>query len=132
MSSDAGSATPVTSAESKKETQSASKRQKKSLGSFFKQPAAEMTSLSETEKIKAELNNYLHGPLADGESNPLKWWTIHEVNFPNISHLAKKYLCILKYTLRKSVQHCWKCSDMPKVSSETSYSEHVGLFDQKS
>ncbi|KAI7790592.1 putative zinc finger BED domain-containing protein 1-like [Triplophysa rosa] len=95
MPSDAGSATPVTSAESTKEAQSASKRQKKSLGSFFKKPAAEMTSLSETEKIEAELNNYLHGPLADGESNPLTWWKVHEVNFPNISRLAKKYLCIL-------------------------------------
>ncbi len=51
MPSDAGSATPVTSAESTKETQSASKRQKNSLGSFFKKPAAEMTRLSETEKI---------------------------------------------------------------------------------
>ncbi len=49
MSSDAGSTTPVTSAESTKEAQSASKRQKKSLGSFFKKPDAEMTSLSETE-----------------------------------------------------------------------------------
>ncbi len=50
MPSDAGSATPVTSAESTKETQSASKRQKKSLGSFFKQPAAEITSFSETRE----------------------------------------------------------------------------------
>lgn len=53
-----------------------------------------MTSLSETEKIEAELNNYLHRPLADGESNPLTWWKVHEVNFPNISRLVKKYLCI--------------------------------------
>lgn len=88
----AGSATPVTSAESTKEAQSAPKKQKKSLGSFFKKPAAEMTNLSETEKIDAELKNYLHGPLADGESNPLTWWKVHEVNFPNISRLAKKYL----------------------------------------
>lgn len=66
MPSDAGSSTPVTPSESTKEAQSASKRQKKSLGSFFEKPAAEMTTLSETENIEAELNNYLHGPLADG------------------------------------------------------------------
>ncbi|XP_067270785.1 E3 SUMO-protein ligase ZBED1-like [Pseudorasbora parva] len=93
--SDAGSATPGTSGESTKEAQSASKKQRKSLGSFFKKPAAEMTtSLSDTEKIEAELNSYLHGSLADSESNPLTWWKVHEVNFPNISCLAKKYLCI--------------------------------------
>ncbi len=108
----------VTSAESTKEAQSASKRQKNRLGSFYKKPAAEMTSLSETEKIEAELNNYLHEPLADGESNPLTWCKVHEVNFPNISHLVKKHPRH-KYTLREGVQRCCKCSDMPKVSSET-------------
>ncbi|XP_018956243.2 E3 SUMO-protein ligase ZBED1-like [Cyprinus carpio] len=54
MPSDAGSSTPVMSSESTKEAQSASKRQKKSLGSFFKKPAAEITTtLSKTEKIEA-------------------------------------------------------------------------------
>lgn len=58
MPSDAGSSTPVMSSESTKEAQIASKRQKKSLGSFFKKPAAEITTtLSKTEKIEAELNN---------------------------------------------------------------------------
>ena len=27
-------------------------------------------------------------------ANPLNWWQIHENEFPRISRLAKKYLCI--------------------------------------
>lgn len=71
------------------------KKQRKSLGGFFKQTAAVVsTRVSDTEKIEAELNSYLLGQVADSESNPLAWWTVHEVNFPLISCLAKKYLCI--------------------------------------
>ncbi|KAK0132046.1 Zinc finger BED domain-containing protein 1 [Merluccius polli] len=68
------------------------KKQRKSLGSFFKRKAATevSTSVSDTEKIEAELNSYLLGEVADSESNPLAWWKVHEVK----SRLVKKYLCI--------------------------------------
>ncbi|XP_013860009.1 zinc finger BED domain-containing protein 1 [Austrofundulus limnaeus] len=72
------------------------KKQRKSLGSFLKQEAAAdvSTSVSYTDRAEAELGSYLLGQLADSESDPLTWWKMHEVNFPLISQLAKKYLCI--------------------------------------
>ncbi|XP_024859016.1 E3 SUMO-protein ligase ZBED1-like [Kryptolebias marmoratus] len=71
------------------------KRHKKTLGSFFKRASsAEKTRLSDQEIIKVELNTYLQYPPADEESDPLAWWRLHEVNFPHVSQLAKKYLCI--------------------------------------
>ena len=74
------------------------KRPKKTLGSFFKRAAATDTpggvgGLSR-EIIQAELNSYLRCPPADSENDPLTWWKVHKVNFPQVSHLAKKYLCI--------------------------------------
>lgn len=72
------------------------KKQRKSLGSFLKQAAAAevSTSVSYSDRVEAELSSYLFGQLADSESDPLAWWKVHEVNFPLMSQLAKKYLCI--------------------------------------
>ncbi|KAJ8333738.1 hypothetical protein SKAU_G00410570 [Synaphobranchus kaupii] len=41
-----------------------------------------------------ELNIYLQTTEPDSETNPLEWWKQHEVNFPLVAMLAKKYLCI--------------------------------------
>lgn len=72
------------------------KKQRKSLGNFFKQAAAAEVSIivSYTEKIEGELSSYLVRQLADSGRNPLIWWKVHEKNFPVIGRLAKKYLCI--------------------------------------
>lgn len=72
------------------------KKQRKSLGSFFKKqsPSADALPLTERQKVQSELESYLMSPDADSESEPLEWWRLHEHNFPNMSKLVNKYLCI--------------------------------------
>ncbi|MBN3296944.1 ZBED1 protein, partial [Amia calva] len=66
---------------------------KKSLGSFFKASPAP-SSMVPSYAVEAELNSYLVSPTIDSEMNPLTWWLLHQVNFPHLSKLARKYLCI--------------------------------------
>ncbi len=71
------------------------KKQRKSLGSFFKKSCpTTSTGFSENEAAERELENYLLAPDADTEMDPLQWWKIHEKNFTRVSFLAKRYLCI--------------------------------------
>ncbi|XP_061918596.1 E3 SUMO-protein ligase ZBED1-like [Entelurus aequoreus] len=70
---------------------------KRSLGSFFKsRPSVPppSTTMQLEDAINAELNSYLITPTIDGEDNPLAWWRVHNVNFPWLSKLARKFLCI--------------------------------------
>ncbi|XP_063742455.1 E3 SUMO-protein ligase ZBED1-like [Eleginops maclovinus] len=77
------------------EPPSTSTKRKRSLGSFFKTKAVPASSTVQLEDIiKAELDNYLITPTIDGEQDPLAWWRVHNVNFPWLSKLARKYLCI--------------------------------------
>ncbi|XP_060774450.1 E3 SUMO-protein ligase ZBED1-like [Neoarius graeffei] len=71
-------------------------KQKRSLASFFKSKAvpASSSTVQLEDTIKAELDNYLITPTIDGEQDPLAWWRVHHVNFPWLSKLARKYLCI--------------------------------------
>ncbi|XP_074543295.1 E3 SUMO-protein ligase ZBED1-like [Halichoeres trimaculatus] len=80
------------------------KARKKTLASFFKSSAgadAAGTSVAEfdpvvqcRESVAAELNTYIYMPCIDQEEDPLKWWKCHKINFPWLSKLAQKYLCI--------------------------------------
>ncbi|XP_067236702.1 E3 SUMO-protein ligase ZBED1-like [Chanodichthys erythropterus] len=69
------------------------KKAKKSLGSFFKTSPAP-SSMVPSHAVEAELNSYLVSPTIDSEMDPLTWWRLHQVNFPHLSKLARKYLCI--------------------------------------
>ncbi len=71
-------------------------KEKRSLGSFFKSKAVPPPSstMQLEDAIKAELDNYLMTPTIDGEEDPLAWWRMHNVNFPWLSKLARKFLCI--------------------------------------
>lgn len=74
-----------------------SKKAKRSLGSFFKSSAAvppASTAVQLECAIEAEVNIYLMTPTIDGEEDPLAWWKVHRVNFPMLSKLARKFLCI--------------------------------------
>ncbi|KAK7938916.1 hypothetical protein WMY93_002242 [Mugilogobius chulae] len=73
--------------------QVAAKKPKKSLGSFLKGAVGEKTEVT-AERLLSELSSYMNSPPVDSESDPLLWWKIHTVNFPHISRLARKYLCI--------------------------------------
>ncbi|KAI5105043.1 zinc finger BED domain-containing protein 1-like, partial [Silurus meridionalis] len=70
------------------------KKARKSLGSFFKTTSAMPAALRLEEAIASELNSYLLSPSIDSEEDPLKWWRLHQINFPRMSRVAQKYLCI--------------------------------------
>ncbi len=44
--------------------------------------------------MEVELNNYMMSPTIDSEMDPLTWWQVHQVDFPHLKKLARKYLCI--------------------------------------
>ncbi|KAK3525164.1 hypothetical protein QTP86_019545, partial [Hemibagrus guttatus] len=70
------------------------KKARKSLGSFFKMTSAMPAALLLEEAIASEFNSYLLSPSIDSEEDPLKWWRFHQINFPRMSRVAQKYLCI--------------------------------------
>ncbi|KAL3972516.1 desumoylating isopeptidase 1 [Sarotherodon galilaeus] len=63
-------------------------------GAFFlKGPVSGKIEVT-AERLSSELSSYVNSPPADSECDPLSWWKVHTVNFPHISRLARKYLCI--------------------------------------
>lgn len=70
------------------------KKQRKSLGSFFKNqiPSADALPPTERQKVQSEMGSYLMSPDAVSDSEPLERWRLHD--FPRVSKLVKKYLCI--------------------------------------
>ncbi|XP_039515830.1 E3 SUMO-protein ligase ZBED1 [Pimephales promelas] len=94
--------TSASTSESPDAEQTPHKKVKKSLASFLKASGVASasaavsgsTSFSLKEAIEGELKGYVSIPNAESEMNPLEWWKVHEANFPRVSQLAKKYLCI--------------------------------------
>ena len=41
-----------------------------------------------------EVRRYFEEPNIDRSKNPLEWWKENETRFPNLSKIAKKYLCV--------------------------------------
>ncbi len=71
------------------------KKAKKSLASFFKRSTASATvPIDPTAAIEAELSVYMQSSTTDNEEDPLLWWRTHKVNFPRLSNMARKYLCM--------------------------------------
>lgn len=77
------------------DTPSTSKR-KKTLGSFFKitERASPTHPPHQEEAVSSELQSYMHCADLDSEDNPLDWWREHQLVFPQLSKLVKKYLSI--------------------------------------
>ena len=46
------------------------------------------------QKMNSQAEDYVKRNIFDPETNPLKWWSAHEVYFPVISKFVSKYLCI--------------------------------------
>ena len=67
---------------------------KNDLQKYFKK-----TNLSRklrAEDIAAgEIDQYIHSPCPEVDSNPLEWRKTHYVDYSHLACLAKKYLCIL-------------------------------------
>ena len=53
-----------------------------------------MPSLSPLQKIEKEISAYLEYPSLEADANPLAWWKAENGRFPNLAHLARKYLNI--------------------------------------
>jgi hypothetical protein len=68
---------------------------KRNIGSLFKDGEEEqLPILSPSQRIKAELDTYLSSRNLDMEGEPLLWWKQHNVEYPILSKLAQKYLCV--------------------------------------
>ncbi len=70
------------------------KKQRKSLGSFFKRPSPSNTGLTDMQVVEEELEHYLMAPDADSETEPLDWWKMYDKKIPKVSQLERRYLCI--------------------------------------
>ncbi|XP_076734617.1 E3 SUMO-protein ligase ZBED1-like [Maylandia zebra] len=68
-------------------------KKKRSLASFFQHSTATNTGFTKREAIENEFSSYLLSVCVESDADPLKWWKEHEVAFPALSLLAKKYLC---------------------------------------
>lgn len=72
----------------------APRKKKKGLGSFFKVTDGG-AALQEDQAIGLELQSYLlQARTLDAEEDPLEWWRESQKLYPRLSLLARKYLCI--------------------------------------
>ena len=58
------------------------------------------------QKVNSQVEDYLKRNIIDPETNPLKWWPAHEVDFPVISNLAKNtcaYVLVVHHLKESSV-----------------------------
>ena len=69
-------------------------KKKKSLASFFEHGTPTSTTQTQTGAVENELSSYLLSLCVESNADPLKWWKNHEINFPTLSRLAKRYLCV--------------------------------------
>ena len=75
-----------------------SKKARHKLSSWLKETrkvvSTSVAPQTTEQKVKSQIEDYLKRKTIDPETNPLKWWSANEVDFPVISKLARKYLCI--------------------------------------
>ena len=57
-------------------------------------PEKRATQKSMLEMVNQETDRYLQMPIIDIDQSPLEWWRREESQFPLLSRLARKYLCI--------------------------------------
>lgn len=79
-------------------TEPPKKKSKLSLGALTslkksEQPSPGLSS-SPRDRLSKEIKTYLMYPVINGDEDPLKWWQRNRSNFPLLSQLARKYLCI--------------------------------------
>ena len=80
-----------------KETTSTEETQENAFkfwATFDKETEEELDIMADVSAIDLEMSRYLEGRRCARETNILKWWKENEKYFPNMSTVAKKYLCI--------------------------------------
>ncbi|XP_051962423.1 E3 SUMO-protein ligase ZBED1-like [Xyrauchen texanus] len=73
-------------------------KKRKTLGCFLKaakgNEAAAPSDASQENDVDMELGSYLLTRNIDSEDDPIIWWKEHKGQYPKLSVLARKYLCI--------------------------------------
>lgn len=66
------------------------------LGQSFSDTEGSGTVEPKTPYARAEeeMDRYCKAPSLPLSEDPLDWWRVHEVTFPLLSRLSKRYLCI--------------------------------------
>ncbi len=90
---------PPTTAPSAQPSLPPVEKKRKTLGSFFKaakgnEAAAPSDVSSQENDVDMELGSYLLTRNIDSEDDPIVWWKEHKGQYPKLSVLARKYLCI--------------------------------------
>ena len=55
------------------------------------------------------MEGYLKRNIIDPETNPLKWWSAHEVDFPVVSKLTYAYVLVVHHLKESSVCQAVLC-----------------------
>lgn len=61
---------------------------------FLSKNVPSESTLNDQNIFEAEIEKYILILKADLDSDPLTWWKIYKSEFPNLSLLSRKYLCI--------------------------------------
>lgn len=61
---------------------------------FLSKNVPSESTLNDQNIFEVEIEKYIQIPKADLDSDPLAWWKIYKSEFPNLSLLSRKYLCI--------------------------------------
>ncbi|XP_065891712.1 E3 SUMO-protein ligase ZBED1-like [Dysidea avara] len=89
-------------------------------------PSKEQTA---EDKMRNEVEEYLKTSTIDPEVNPLKWWKIHATDFPVISKLARKYLCVCASS--SPSERVFSLSGHIVSKKKATQGEHAGISSQK-
>ena len=76
-----------------KQNSPASPKKEKRLAEIFKKPTTSHKLRAE-DLATREVDQYIHCPCPDVDTNPLEWWKTHYIDYTHLACLAKKYLCI--------------------------------------
>ena len=68
-------------------------RKKKRLAEIFKKSSSSQKLRAE-DVATEEIDQYIHFPCPEVDSDPPEWWKTHHVDYSHLASLAKKYLCI--------------------------------------
>ncbi|XP_022180893.1 zinc finger BED domain-containing protein 1-like, partial [Myzus persicae] len=64
------------------------------IASFLSTSLPSNSASNDENIFETEIEKYNQMPKVDLDTDPLNWWKIFNSEFPNISRLAKKYLCV--------------------------------------
>lgn len=64
------------------------------LGQSFTDTEGTVEPKTPYARAEEEMERYCKAPSLPLTEDPLNWWRVHEITFPLLSRLSKRYLCI--------------------------------------